>query len=178
MFRIPVALVGLAGIFFVAGSFVPASFNMSDQAQSEVLADADAALPQRMNAPSKGDRMIAPVPSANPATVSIVEVVGVAQATVILRDRDGKVLYKSDPQSGTTIYARDTDLPVVTLKEDMKAPAAQHPVNRREGNEVPSEQKQKARKPVGCLGDVSPLVKASADRMPSLCLALLPQSLS
>ena len=176
MFRIPVALVGLAGIFFVAGSFVPASFNMSHQAQSEVLANA--ALPQRMNAPNKGDRMIAPIPSANPATVSTVELVGVTQATVILRDRDGKVLYKSDPESGTTTYARDTDLPVVTLKESVRAPATQHPVSRREGIEVPREQKPKARKPVGCLGDVSPLAKASADRMPSLCLALLQQSLS
>src|SRR5688500_15951549 len=98
MFRIPVALVGLAGIFFVAGSFVPASFNLSDQAQSEVLANS--ALPLRMNVPSKGDRMMTPVPSANPTAVSIVERVGVAQATVILRDRDGKVLYKSDPHTG------------------------------------------------------------------------------
>ncbi|MBF9195326.1 hypothetical protein [Microvirga terrestris] len=176
MFRIPMALVGLAGIFFVAGSFVPASFNMSDQAQSEVLADAG--LPQRMNAPTKGDRMLAPVPSTNPATVSIVELVGVAQAAVILRDRDGTVLYKSDPLTGTTIYARDTDLPVVTLKEEMQAPATQHPVSQREGNEAPSGPKPKMRKPVGCLGDVSPLAKASADRMPSLCLALLEQSLS
>jgi hypothetical protein len=176
MFRIPVALVGLAGIFFVAGSFVPASFDMSDQAQSEVLADAT--LFQGMNASSKGDRMMAPVPSANPATVSIVELVGVAQATVILRDRDGKVLYKSDPQAGTTIYARDTDLPVVTLKEAVQVPASQHPVSQRQGNESPREEKQKTRKPVGCLGDVSPLAKASADRMPSLCLALLQQSLS
>ncbi|MBM1170997.1 hypothetical protein [Microvirga arabica] len=176
MFRIPVALVGLAGIFFVAGSFVPASFNISHQAQSEVLVDAG--LPQRLNTPAKGDRMMAPVPSANPASVSIVELVGVAQATVILRDRDGKVLYKSDPHAGTTIYARDTDLPVVTLKENVQTPAIQHPVSRREGNEAPSEQKQKTRKPVGCFGDVSPLAKASADRMPSLCLALLQQSLS
>ncbi|MBB3018697.1 hypothetical protein FHR70_001751 [Microvirga lupini] len=176
MFRIPVALVGLAGIFFVAGSFVPASFNMSHQAQSEVLSNA--ALPLRMSATTKGDRMMAPVPSENPATVSIVELVGVAQATVILRDRDGKVLYKSDPHSGTTIYARDTDLPVVTLKEDIQAPAAQHPVTQREGSDVPREQKQKAPKPVGCLGDVSPLVKSSADRMPSLCLVSLLRSLS
>lgn len=176
MFRIPVALVGLAGIFFVAGSFVPASFNMSYQAQSEVLSDD--ALPQRMSAATKGDRMTVPVPSANPAAVSIVELVGIAQATVILRDRDGKVLYKSDPHAGTTIYARDTDLPVVTLKEERQAPAIQHPVSQREGSEAPREPKPKARKPVGCLGDVSPLAKASADRMPSLCLALLHQSLS
>ncbi|MEE1654788.1 hypothetical protein VB618_01160 [Microvirga sp. CF3062] len=122
--------------------------------------------------------MMAPVQSANPATVSTVELVGVSQAMVILRDRDGKVLYKSDPHSGTTIYARDTDLPVVTLKENVQAPATQHPVSQQEGIEAPREQKPKARKPVGCLGDVSPLAKASADRMPSLCLAFLQQSLS
>jgi hypothetical protein len=176
MFRTPVALVGLAGVFFVAGSFVPASFNMSPGAQSEVLADAS--LPQRMDSSNKRDRITAPVPSANPTTVSIVELVGVSEAMVILRDRDGKVLYKSDPRLGTTIYARDTDLPVVTLKEDMRAPVAQHPVRRQEGNEAPGEQKQKSRRPVGCMADVSPLVKASADRMPSLCLALLEQSFS
>ncbi len=176
MFRTPVALVGLAGVLFVAGSFVPASFNTSPGAQSEVLADA--ALLQHMNASSKGDRITAPAPSATPATVSIVELVGVTDAMVILRDRDGKVLYKSDPRMGTTIYSRDTDLPVVTLKEDVRAPVAQHPVRRQEGNEAPGEQKQKSRKPVGCMADVSPLAKASADRMPSLCLAFLEQSLS
>jgi hypothetical protein len=176
MFRTPVALVGLAGVFFIAGSFVPASFNTSPGAQSEVLADA--ALPRHMNTSTKGDRIMAPVPSTAPATVSIVELVGVTEAMVILRDRDGKVLYKSDPRLGTTIYARDTDLPVVTLKEDLQTPVAQHPVRRQEGNEAPGEQKQKSRKPVGCMADVSPLAKGSSDRMPSLCLAFLERSLS
>jgi hypothetical protein len=97
---------------------------------------------------------------------------------VILRDRDGKVLYKSDPRTGVTTFARDTDLPVVTLKDEMQSPVAQHPVRRQEGNEAPREQKPKSRNPVGCVGDVSPLVKASANRMPSLCLALLNQTLS
>jgi len=60
----------------------------------------------------------------------------------------------------------------------VRAPVSQHPANRQEGNEVPREQKQKSRKPVGCMADVSPLAKASADRMPSLCLAFLEQSLS
>ena len=176
MFRTPVALVGLAGVFFIAGSFAPASFNMSPEAQSEVLANA--AMPWHMNTSTKGDRITAPVPSAAPTTVSIVELVGVTEAMVILRDRDGKVLYKSDPRLGTTIYARDTDLPVVTLKEDLQTPVAQHPVRRQEGNEAPGEQKQKSRKPVGCVADVSPLAKGSSDRMPSLCLALLERSLS
>jgi hypothetical protein len=174
MFRTPVALVGLAGVFFTVGSFVPSSFNMSPQPQSEAMAAAAAV--HHMSVSAKADRLMAPVPSATPVSVSIVELVGVAQATVILRDRDGKVLYRSDPSQGITTFARDTDLPVVTLKEDVRTPAVQHPVNRQEGNEAPREQKQKIRKPVGCLADVSPLVKASADRTPSLCLASLAQS--
>ena len=176
MFRTPVALVGLAGVFFVAGSFAPTSFMASPHAQSEVLPDA--AFSKSLSGSFRGDRLAGPAPTSNPAMVSIVELVGVSQATVILRDRDGKLLYKSDPHSGVTTLARDTDLPVVTLKDEFQGPVAQHPVNRQEGNEAPQEPKQKKRNPVGCLGDVSPLAKASANRMPSLCLALLEQSLS
>ncbi|QRM28248.1 hypothetical protein [Microvirga sp. VF16] len=171
MFRTPVALVGLAGAFFVAGSFAPASFNMPPLMQSEALALAAAGS-------VKGDRLAAPVPASKPAAVSIVELIGVTNAAVVLRDHDGKVLYKSDPRTGITIFARDTDLPVVTLKDETDNPVAQHPARRQEGIEAPREQKPKARNPVGCVGDVSPLVKGNAHRMPSLCLALLEQSLS
>lgn len=171
MFRTPVALVGLAGAFFVAGSFAPSSFTISPLIQSEAMALAG-------SVSAKGDRMAAPVPGGRPATVSIVELVGVTNAAVILRDQNGTVLYRSDPRTGTTTFARDTDLPVVTLKEESPGPVAQHPARRQEGNEAPQQQKPKSRNPIGCVGDVSPLAKASANRMPSLCLALLEQSLS
>ncbi|EIM25573.1 hypothetical protein [Microvirga lotononidis] len=171
MFRTPVALVGLAGAFFVAGSFVPASFNMSPLVQSEALALSGGVL-------AKGDRIAAPVPANRPAAVSIVELVGVSNAAVILRDQNGKVLYKSDPRTGITTFARGTELPVVTVKDETGRSVAQHPARRQEGSDTPQEQKPKSRNPVGCLGDVSPLAKASANRMPSLCLALLEQSLS
>ena len=171
MFRTPVALVGLAGAFFVAGSFAPASFSMSPWVQSEAFALAG-------SVSAKGDRVAAPAPSGKPATVSIVELVGVTNAAVILRGHDGRVLYKSDPRTGITTLARDTELPVVTVKEEMLGTVAQHPARRQEGNEAPQEQKPRKRNPVGCVGDVSPLAKASADRMPSLCLAQLEQSLS
>jgi hypothetical protein len=164
MFRTPVALVGLAGAFFVAGSFAPASFSMSPSVHSE-------ALPFEKALTGKSDRAAAAAPASNPNTVSIVELVGVSQAAVILRDDGGRILYKSDPRTGVTMLARDTELPVVTLKEDMQGPVAQHPVRRQEGNEAPQEQRPKARNPIGCVRDVSSLVKASADRLPSLCLA-------
>jgi len=171
MFRTPVALVGLAGVFFVAGSFAPTSFSMAPLAQSD-------AAHRTAQVSVKGDRVAQPAPAIRPMSVSIVELVGIARATVILRDADGTVLYKADPQNGVTTLARDTELPVVTLSEEMQGPVARHSGNRQEGNEAPREQKQKSRNPVGCMSDVSPLVKASANRLPSLCLASLKQSLS
>ena len=174
MFRAPVALTGLAGVLFLAGGFVPASFNMVSLAQSEALFHETSTRQPAV----KGDRMAGPVSAGNLATVSTVELIGVSQAVVILRDRDGRVLYQSDPRSGVTTFARNTDLPIVTLKDEVQRPVAQHPTHRQEGNEAPQEQKQKRRNPVGCVGDVSPLAKASANRMPSLCLALLEQSFS
>jgi len=170
MFSNPVALVGLCGVFFVAGSFAPDILSMSPLAQSDTLRPA-------MAASTKGDRVAGPVRIGNPTSVSIVEVVGVTDAAVILRDRDGQVLYKSDPRTGVTTFARNTELPVLTLKEELQSQPSQHPAIRREGNEAP-QQKQKTRNPVGCMGDVSPLAKASVNRMPSLCLASLDRSLS
>jgi hypothetical protein len=164
MFRTPVALIGLAGAVFLAGGFVPASLSIAPPAQS-----------MQMEASAKGDRMTGPIPAGNPTTVSIVELIGIDHATVILRDQDGKVLYRSDPRSGLTTFAKNTELPVITLREEAQGPVVQHPVRRQEGSETPREEKPKRRNPVGCMGDVSPLAKASADRMPSLCLALLRQ---
>lgn len=176
MFRTPVTLLGVAGVVVLAGSFVPASFNIVSLAQSQGLLKP--MLTMQTSFPVKGDRMAEPLPASNRAAVSIVELVGISQATVILRDQNGRVLYRSDPRSRSTAVSKNTDLPVITLKEEMQGPAVQHPVTRREGTEMPQEPKPKRRNPVGCMGDVSPLARASADRMPSLCLANLDLSLS
>lgn len=123
----------------------------------------------------KGDRLAALRPADGAATVSIVEIVGLSHATVILRGDDGEVLYRSDPRSGITTIVKNTDLPALTMKENLQAPTVQNSPAAREGGE-PRVPKQKP--PVGCMGDVSPLAKASANRMPSLCLAALEQPLS
>jgi hypothetical protein len=177
MLNSPATMIGMAGVIFLAGGFAPASFGIASLAQS----DSPLARPilKAATAQAKGDRMAEPLPAAQRATISTVELVGVTQATVILRDRNGEILYRSDPRSGVTIFTKDADLPIITLKEEIRAPVVQHPAaNRREGTEVPADQKPKRRNPVGCLGDVSPLARAAADRTPSLCLALVDQSLS
>jgi len=176
MFRTPATVIGLAGAAFMAGGLAPNAFGTA--AKSDTTFDR-AALQQQVLASAKADRIQAPVPAQDRLTVSVVELVGVSRATVILRDRNGQVLYSSDPEAGTTTFSKNTDLPVVTLKEEDRGPAVQqHPASRREGNEAPSTSPQKRRNPIGCMGDVSPLARASAGRSPSLCLALLDQSLS
>ena len=177
MFGSPATVIGLAGVAFLAGSFAPASFSVASLAQSDRPPMHSPLAP--LAGQTKGDRLARPAPADKPSTISTVELVGVAQATVILRDRNGEVLYRSDPMSGITIFAKNTDLPIITLREEVHAPVVQHPAApRREGTEVPTDQKPKRGNPVGCLGDVSPLARAGADRTPSLCLALLDQSLS
>ena len=133
------------------------------------------ALFQEQAAP-KGDRLVSARSAENPASVSLVEIVGLTHATVILRGSNGEVLYRSDPRSGITTISKNTDLPILTVKEDMQSPAVQHPPMTREGKDEP--RKSKRQTPVGCMGDVSPLASASANRMPSLCLASLESPLS
>jgi hypothetical protein len=172
MLRASMTLVGLAGISFLAGSFALANSEPDSLTRSKDILRA--ALMQQ-NA-VKGDRLAAWDGDIQQNTVSIVEIVGLTQATVILRGSNGEVLYRSDPRSGTTTFSKNTELPVLTMKEETRGPAAQHPpVIRREGSE--EIRKEKRTTPVGCMGDVSPLARASANRMPSLCLASLEHSL-
>ncbi|WP_445501906.1 hypothetical protein [Microvirga sp. G4-2] len=129
-------------------------------------------------AAAKGDRMVPARPAKNAVSISIIEIVGLTHATVILRGSNGEVLYRSDPRSGITTMAKNTDLPVLTMKEDLQSPAVQHPpATHGEGSDE-GARKPKRQTPVGCMGDVSPLASASANRMPSLCLASLGRPLS
>lgn len=169
MLRTSTRLCILTGAALLAGGIAFADSGIDTLAQSRSYLKA--ALLQGRVA-TKGDRLATARSAENPTSVSIVEIVGLSHATVILRDSNGDVLYRSDPRSGITTISKNTELPVLTMKEEVQGPAVQHPpVMRREGADEPRKEKRKA--PVGCMGDVSPLVSASADRSPSLCLASL-----
>jgi hypothetical protein len=172
MLRASMTLVGLAGISFLAGSFALANSEPDSFTRSKDILRA--ALTQQ--AAVKGNRLAVSDSDIQQNTISIVEIVGLTQAIVILRGSNGEILYRSDPRSGTTTFSKNTELPVLTMKEEMRSPAAQHPpIIRREGSE--EIRKDKRTTPVGCMRDVSPLARAGANRMPSLCLASLEHSL-
>jgi len=124
----------------------------------------------------KGDRLTVIRPADDPVDISIVEIVGLTRARVILRGDKGEVLYQSDPRAGLTTVSKNTEIPILATKENPQGPAVQPSPVTREGHDEP--RRQKRTNPVGCMGDVSPLASASADRMPSLCLASLDHPVS
>jgi hypothetical protein len=164
MIGLPTHLIGATSAIFLAASLVPGSLDSSP------LDDTPPRGGEIVS--TKGDKLSRSVAVSERSTVSVVELVGVSQTAVILRDRDGKILFQSDPLTNTTLIARDVDLPVITLKQEERSPVLhQEPAPRREGNQPPPASGRKS-KPFGCEGAVSPLAKGH-NGTPSLCLASL-----
>lgn len=169
MLRTSTALCALMGSALLAGGIAFADTGIRSLTQSQAFIRS--VLFGEPVAP-KGDRLDAPRPADAPSNVSIVEIVGLTHATVILRGDGGEVLYRSDPRSRITTITKNTELPLLTVRDEGQGPMVPHPrASSREGKEETRKPKRPAR--VGCMGDVSPLVSASANRMPSLCLASL-----
>jgi hypothetical protein len=87
-----------------------------------------------------------------------VEVIGLRDAAVIYRDRDGRILFRSDPLSNATLIAKDVVLPEVTIRDSSRSPVQPMPVQTREK----APQPQPTKIPDGCDPSFSPLaVKAN-----------------
>jgi hypothetical protein len=160
MIGIPATFVGLTGTAVLLASLVPVALGGMPPAHSLPAAGAHHA---------KADRISQPVPAKERASVTSVELVGISNATVILRDRTGAVLFRSDPMTNTTLVSKDADLPVVTLKEEGISPVVQQPIRSREENEPPAP-RERAKSVPGCEAPVSPLASQGRNRMPGLCL--------
>ena len=120
--------------------------------------------------PRKGDREAAPRPAPRANPVTSVEVVGVGEAVIILRDRHGFLVYRSDPVANVTLVARDADLPAVTVRRAAGSPVRETPVRGSSPGRAPDA--RDGRPPAGCEAAVSPLVDPGARSRPRLCLAL------
>jgi len=65
----------------------------------------------------KGDRMpFASSPRAAP-TIATVEVDGLADPTIVYREGAGRELYRADPAMRTTLVAKGTILPAITVRD-------------------------------------------------------------
>lgn len=161
MIGAPATLIGMAGTAVLLASLAPSAVGLPSTGLDPSVAITDSL---------KGDRIAAPVAATTRASVSSVELVGVSNATVILRDRSGAILFRSDPLTNTTLVTKDADLPVVTLKEQGTSPVVQQPIPSREGRETQQPPQSKTTLP-GCEAPLSPLAHRSlTSRIPGLCL--------
>jgi hypothetical protein len=168
MFQVPATVMGMIGSAFMVASFAPGAIGDAvggDRAHSLT------ALSQTAGSRGKSDRIAAPVTAAERRSVSVVELVGISQVKVILKDANGDVLFTSDPQSNTTYFSKDTDLPVITLKEESASHVTSRPATRQSGDD--STAPKRRGQPHGCIGAVSPLAQAGKEAAASLCVTSL-----
>src|SRR5690242_9749973 len=118
-----------------------------------------------VNRAAKSDRMAPPrLHRGAESTVSTVEVIGIRDATIVYRDRDGRVLFQTDPLSNVTVISRGFVLPQLTVRETSRSPAA--PV------EAPRQTHQtRPVIPVGCEPVASPIAQPTLAHLTGRCLS-------
>jgi hypothetical protein len=118
-----------------------------------------------VNRATKGDRLALP-PSYHQTTRSVatVEVIGVHDAAIVYRDRDGEVLFRTDPVSNVTVISKGFVVPQLTLRDTpqskpvpMVAPAARDA--------------SPAKIPVGCEPVASPIVEPGLAGIVGRCVS-------
>jgi hypothetical protein len=71
----------------------------------------------QINRVSKTDALPKVANTDAPKRITTVEVVGVEDAAIVYRDRNGNVLFKTDPLSNVTVVTKGVVLPEVTIRE-------------------------------------------------------------
>jgi hypothetical protein len=120
---------------------------------------------ERVNRAVKADRIAAPrVNVDGTRAVVTVEVVGVHDAAIVYRDRDGRVLFQTDPLSNITVISKGFVLPQVTVRETPQSTPAPIMVPPHNIDAAPAV-------PVGCDPVASPIAEPALARVTGRCLS-------
>lgn len=109
---------GLAGAV-AAGALLTAALVSAGYSPTEAdraIASAPTQSAQ-INRNGKSDAMPKVANTQAPRRITTVEVVGVEDAAIVYRDRDGNILFKTDPVSNVTVVTKGVVLPEVTIRE-------------------------------------------------------------
>jgi hypothetical protein len=158
MFHVTSSLLGGAAAV-AAMALVAPSFNPIVHAG---LAQADH---QSVNRARKGDRLPLP-PNHHQATRSVatVEVVGVHDAAIVYRDRDGLVLFRTDPVSNVTVIAKGFVVPQLTLRDSPQSKPRPMVAPHHDRDAAPTI-------PIGCEPVASPIVQPALAHIVGRCLS-------
>lgn len=157
----PYIVGGLAAVLVVDHLAIPSI----GSAVSDLLANPEPA-GSAIDRAHKADRLLPVRPAAGkkPA-ITAVEVVGLRDTAIVYRDREGRVLFRTDPLSNATLVAKDVVLPEITIRDSGRSAVDPVPV------EVPVRAPERAKLPPGCDPAFSPLTLPALSRMPSRCIA-------
>jgi hypothetical protein len=96
--------------------------------------------------------------------IKFVEVIGVRDAAIVYRDREGNVLFQTDPLANVTIVSKNIELPEITIRETESTKVERIPVD----GASPS-------KPHGCESAFARPSPESLTRTSSRCITALPE---
>ena len=120
---------------------------------------------QAANQSGKSDRLqVVRGGETQSPTIATVEVIGLRDAAIIYRDRDGKVLFRTDPMANVTVVTKNLTLPEVTIKETPRTS-----VQRVAPAVVPTTL-QERKHSVGCDPAFSPVASPSLSHLTGRCL--------
>jgi hypothetical protein len=118
-----------------------------------------------VNRALKGDRL-PPARAREPQrSISSVEVVGLGNVAVVYRDREGNILFRTDPLTNVTIVTAGVTLPKVTIRDSDHAPPKRLPLERAVAPQPGSAM------PVGCEPAISTMSDRALARIPARCVS-------
>ncbi len=119
----------------------------------------------------KSDRLAAASPGRDQDTmIATVEVIGLRDAAVIYRARDGRVLFHTDPIANATVVAKGVVLPEVTIRHTRTNVGTAPPVAT-ETAPPPAATAPEPKIPEGCDPAFSPLAVSARANFSARCLA-------
>jgi hypothetical protein len=172
-------LAGIAGGFLATVGIMSLAISgpTSWQIVSSALTSPLTRTADQLDRSHKGDRLAGHKPSVaqDRSVVTTVEVVGVRDTAIVYRNRDGSILFRTDPLANVTIVVKDATLPEVTVREHSEAVPQKVPVKTlREGDQkVPVKtlrEGDKDKRLEGCDPLVSPLA-GSLSQVSGRCIA-------
>lgn len=125
----------------------------------------------QINRNGKADALPAVANTQTPKRITTVEVVGIEDAAIVYRDRDGNILFKTDPVSNVTVVTKGVVLPEVTVRELADSAVQVMPVEGIRPVLSPTAPGD------GCESAVTAHTAGEElARMPSRCITQIPQS--
>lgn len=116
-----------------------------------------------VNRTGKTDKLPVSDAQQTRAEIKSVEVVGVRGAAIVYRDRNGNVLFETDPLANVTVVTKNVELPEVTIREagDVKV------------ERMPVEEARPSEQPQGCESAFARPSPEELTRMSSRCVTQL-----